>query len=148
MRVVMPLEVIETVAATQHGVVTAAQCRTAGVEAALVKRLCRSRQWLRLNEGAYLVNAPAWGTDPPRRALVSAAVLSAGPHAVAVLATAAELHGLAGLRRDDTVHVSMPPALARPRRCTEPGVRLHQLVIRPDEITTVDGIRLTTPADR
>jgi len=139
-----PWDVISRVAARQDGVVTAEQCRQAGVSASDVKRLCRSKEWIRLNRSAYLVRAKPDG-DPPRRSVIRAALLSAGPNAVATLATAAELHGIAGMRRDDDVHVSLPGSQARNRRFTEPGVRLHQLVLRPGETTTVDGIDATTP---
>jgi len=134
------------VAAAQHNVVTAAQCRDAGITDGQLKSLCRDRRWLRLNEGVYLINADELIGDPPRRSLIRAALFSAGPHAVAVLNTAAELHNIAGLRRDDQIHVSLPGVRARPARVSDPAVRLHQLVLRPDDITVVDGNPVTTPA--
>jgi hypothetical protein len=73
-------------------------------------------------------------------------MFSAGPPAVAVLGTAAELLGLTGLRPEAAVHVSLPGAAARPRRMIEPGLSLHQFVLRPDEVTNVDGLVATTPA--
>jgi hypothetical protein len=138
--------VVRTVAARQHGVVTAAQCRRAGLSENQVKRLCRYRRWLRLNEGVYLIDADVLEDEPPRQALIRAAVFSGGPHAVAVLQTAAELHGIAGMGRDDVVHVSLPGAFARPRRYADPGIRLHQFVFRPGDLTTVDGIAVTNAA--
>jgi Transcriptional regulator, AbiEi antitoxin len=141
-RAVEPLSIVRMVAAGQHGVITSAQCRDAGVDPGLVKKLCRSRQWVRLHEGAYLVDADEAG--PSRRSLISAGVRSAGPRAVAVLGTAAEVLGIGGLRREDVIHVSLPGTSARPRRPTDAGVRPHQLVIRARDITTVDGIPVTT----
>lgn len=141
-----PLYVIRMVALGQSGVVTTAQCREAGVTEGQVRTLCRDRCWVRLNEGVYLVDADMIEGDPPRPAMIRAALFSAGSHAVAVLGTAAELLGIHGLRRDDAIHISLPGSHARPRRCTEPGVRMHQLVLRPDDTTTVDGIAVTTPA--
>lgn len=142
--IVDSLYVIRMVALGQSGVVTAAQCREAGFTPGQVRSLCRDRRWLRLNEGVYWVDAEVSEGDPPRAALVRAALFSAGPHAVAVLGTAAELLGIGGLRRDETIHINLPGDHARPRRCTEPGVRVHQFVLRADETTTVDGISLTT----
>ena len=158
-----PLQMIRIVAADQQGVVTAEQCRDAGVGRFTVQRLCRSRQWLRLSRGAYLVDAEDI-REPPRTAMIRAAVLSAGPVAVAVLDTAAEVHGIAGIVRPSAagarpggpaafervspaaaVHVSLPGSAARARRVGEAGVRLHQFVLRPDEITTVNDVRVTTP---
>jgi hypothetical protein len=131
-------------AARQHGVVTAEQCRQAGVSQATVKRLCRAKQWTRLNRGAYLVNAESHD-GVPRLSAIRAAVMATGPDGVVVLSTAAEVHGLAGLRRDNDIHLSHPGANAHNRRPTEPGVQLHQLVLKPDDVTTVDGMTVTTP---
>ena len=83
--------------------------------------------------------------EPPRPAVIRAALLSAGPHAVAVLGTAAEVLGIAGMPATAEVHVSLPGPKARPRRYAETDVRLHQLVLRPDQITVVNNIRVTTP---
>ncbi|MER7455403.1 hypothetical protein [Micromonospora sp. NPDC126480] len=77
--------------------------------------------------------------------MIRAAVASFGPAAIAVLSTAAELHGLAGLRRTDEIHVSMPGGAARPARPTQPGVMVHQLTIPPGHQTRADGIAVTTP---
>src|SRR5690606_9292929 len=141
-----PMSLIRMVAAAQHNVVTAAQCRDAGLTDGQLKTLCRDGRWLRLNEGVYLINADELAGDPPRRSLIRAALFSAGPHAVAVLDTAAELHNIAGLRRDDRVHVSLPGVRARPVRSSDAGVRMHQLVLRPDDIMVLDGNPVTTPA--
>jgi hypothetical protein len=140
------VNLIRTIAASQSGVVTASQCREAGISESRIRTLCRDRRWLRLNEGVYLVDADRHDGEPPRAAIVRAALLSAGPHAIAVLGTAAELLGIAGLPAAPTVHVSLPGPLARPRRVTDPSVRLHQFVLPPDQTTVVDGVAVTTPA--
>ena len=134
------------VGAAQHNVVTAAQCRESGVTEGQVKTLCRDRRWLRLNEGVYLLDADVVSGDPPRRALIRAALFSAGPRAVAVLSTAAEVLNIAGLPAGGTIHVSLPGPLARPRRSSDPQVQIHQLVLRPGETTMADGVPVTTPA--
>ena len=133
------------VGAAQHGVVTTAQCRQSGVTDGQIRTLCRDRRWLRLHEGVYLVDADLHDGEPSRRSLIRAGLLSAGPHAVAVLGTAAEVLNIAGLHSEGPIHVSLPGPLARPRRCTDPNVRLHQLVLLPDQTTAVDGIPVTTP---
>jgi hypothetical protein len=132
------------VAAVQDGVITAEQCRAHGLSPQQVKTWCRDKRWRRLNRGVYLVDADLYA-EPPRRSLIRAAVLSAGPTAVAVLSTAAELHGLAGLRADSTIHLSLPVVDARPRRTCEPDLRLHQFVLRPEDVMSVDGIPATSP---
>jgi very-short-patch-repair endonuclease len=132
------------VSAGQDGVVTAAQCREAGLSRDVVQQHCRARRWLRLSRGAYLVDSEDI-REPPRRAVIRASLLSAGPEAVAVLDTAAEVLGIAGLPRSPVVHVSVPPNGARPRRVCEPDARIHQFVLRPDEVMVVDGAAVTTP---
>jgi hypothetical protein len=111
----------------------------------MIKTLCRSGRWRRLYRGAYLIDADLVG-QPDRRRTTRAALLSAGPHAVAVLDTAAAIHGIEGLPRSDgTVHVSLPGSRARPRRIVDSGLALHQLSIDPAHVMTVDGLAVTTP---
>jgi very-short-patch-repair endonuclease len=136
---------IRITAADQHGLVTSAQCRAAGISPQTVQRLCRSGEWQRLNRAVYLVDADRYDLIPSVT-MTRAAVLSAGPHAVAVLETAAEVLGIAGVHHAGRVHVSLPSALARPRRPTEPNVRLHQLSLPAADIVVVSGLRVTTPA--
>jgi hypothetical protein len=136
------MRIVRGIAASQDGVVAVGQCRAAGITDGQLKRLCRERRWLRLNRGVYFVDADST-EDPPRAAVIRAALLSAGPRAVAVLGTAAELHGVAGMP-SSAVHVSLPGPKARPRRYSETDIGLHQLVLLPDQITTVNGMRVTT----
>ncbi|RAO38795.1 uncharacterized protein ONO86_04407 [Micromonospora noduli] len=70
---------------------------------------------------------------------------SFGPAAAAVLATAAELHGLAGLRTTDVIDLSVPGPIARPARVAHPEVVVHQLVIKPGQLVRVNGITATEP---
>jgi very-short-patch-repair endonuclease len=139
---------IQRVAAGQDGVVTAAQCHQAGVPKQQVNVLCRTKQWARLAQGTYLVNADILGGEPPRRALIRAALLSAGPYAVAVLGTAAELLGIAGvgMTPGDVFDVNLPGDHARPQRLGTANLRLHQLTLRAGDTTLVDGLPVTTPA--
>jgi hypothetical protein len=134
---------VRMLAGEQHGVVTAEQCREVGLDPADVKRRCRQREWLRLNTGVYLVNARL-DEDPPRPALIMASLLSAGSGAVAVLGTAAELHGMAGLRRDDAIHLSLPGPQARPRRFGDCAVVMHELALQPGQVELAQGMRVTT----
>jgi hypothetical protein len=129
----------------QDGVVSAAQCLAAGMTASNVKRLCRNRQWLRVRWGVYLVDADLWGGEPSRPALIRAALLTTGPHAVAVLSSAAELHGIAGLAEESTVHISLPSGLERSQRTTDRDLRIHRFELRPADLMDVRGMRVTTP---
>jgi hypothetical protein len=64
---------------------------------------------------------------------------------VAVLDTAAEIHAVAGLRTTDEVHVCVPADAPRKQRATDPDVVVHQLVLRPGDITQAGGVAVTTP---
>jgi predicted transcriptional regulator of viral defense system len=138
------LQEIEDIASTQNGVVTAAQCWAAGLSQEQVRVLCRSRRWLRLSIGAYYT--AVHDGQAPRVAHIQAAILSAGPSAVAVLQSAAELHGLAGARQSDDIHINLPGVKARDRRVTEYRLRIHQMPIPPTQVTIARGIPVTTPA--
>jgi very-short-patch-repair endonuclease len=132
------------VAGRQDGVVTLAQARRAGFTADEVHRLCRKGRWRRLSRTTYLARP-----DAPeavlRRARIRSAVASLGRAACAVLDTAAELHHLAGLRRSEQIHVSLPGCCARPRRRSQPELVVHQLVVPRAHLVHVDGITVTSP---
>src|SRR5262245_54168362 len=105
------MAVLEKIASDQNGVATAEQWWAVGLSETEVRTLCRSRRWLRLSHAAYYV--AVHNGDAPRVAHIQAAVLSAGPFAVAVLETAAELHNIAGARTTDALHINLPGFKAR-----------------------------------
>jgi hypothetical protein len=75
----------------QQGVITRRQALAAGLtEKAIVVRL-QGERWQRLQAGVYAT----FSGEPPRTAVLWAAVLRAGPGAVLSHQTAAELYGLA-----------------------------------------------------
>lgn len=134
--------VLRGVGGGQDGVVTLGQALRAGLTLPEVRRLCRAGRWRALARGCYLVDADGYG-DVPRRAQIRATVQSFGPYASAVLDTAGELHGIAGLRRTEMIHVSVPGSLSRRKRHTHPQVVVHQLLVPPQALCTVNGIRAT-----
>ncbi|MFC0507377.1 type IV toxin-antitoxin system AbiEi family antitoxin domain-containing protein [Micromonospora costi] len=138
------LTLARRVAATQDGIVTLADARGAGLTVHEVQRLCRTGRWRPLARGSYLVDADVSG-GISSRARIRAAVASFGPGAVAVLATAAELQGIAGFRPTDQIHLSVPGAVARPARAAHPDVVVHQLDVTPEQIVAFRGIPATTP---
>lgn len=131
-------------ASQQNGVIAGWQCHGFGMEPGDIKRLCRSGRWARLYRGVYQVNSDVAG-EPSPRALTRAGLLSVGPHAVAVLDTAAAIHGIAGLTHGRAIHVSLAGRHARPRRIVDRGLILHQFVIEPADVLTVDGVAVTSP---
>lgn len=133
-----------SIAASQDGIVTLAQARDAGLRKHEIDSLCRSGRWQRLGLGAYLVDAHLLD-EVPRRARIRASVTSFGPRAVAVLDTAAELHGIAGLRPTEQIHVSVPVDDPRGQRRRDPALVVHQLTLPPGAVGGVSGIPVTTP---
>ncbi|MGB2570474.1 type IV toxin-antitoxin system AbiEi family antitoxin domain-containing protein [Micromonospora citrea] len=136
------LTVLRRMAAQRDGVVTLRQARAAGLTVHEVQRLCRAGRWRVVARGGYLVDADLHD-GIPRRARIRAVVASFGPSAAAVLGTAAELHGIAGCRRTDEIHLSVPGKVARPLRAAHPEVVVHQLVVAPGELVRVAGIATT-----
>jgi very-short-patch-repair endonuclease len=135
---------IRATANAQDGVIAARQCRHLGMSPEYVKTLCRRGHWHRLFRGAYLVDADL--RPPPARAVIRAGLLSAGQRAVAVLDSAAAIHGIGGLATPDgTVHVNLPGDGARAKRLVDRTLALHQLTIDPADVCVVDGMRVTTP---
>ncbi len=166
-----PFDLIATIAAAQDGVVTAEQALDAGLTRDRIRQLCRSGRWQRFRRGIYLLpeqrsesaeagpgsalvlgrgGAAPFGRGPTmaqgRRALIRAAVTALGPGATAVLRTAADLHGMAGLPGSQEIHVSVPVPRARaPRHVTTAGIMVHQLALSPGDVCEVDGIATTSP---
>ncbi|NUT33005.1 MAG: DUF559 domain-containing protein [Hamadaea sp.] len=131
----------------QDGLVTAAQCAAVGISPDQIKHLCRTGTWHRVVRGVYRVwIAEAVRTDALRM-LIRAAVLSCGPDAVAVGPSAAHLFGLPTARRDPAAaEIAVPGPAGKPRRIQDRLVIVHQRILRPWELTAVDGIACTTPA--
>lgn len=138
------LDPLIRIAARQDGMVTARQALDAGFSRDQIRQFCRAGRWTRLMPGCFLIDGRA-GPAFPRRARIRAAVTSLGVGAFAVLDTAAELHGIAGVRRNRTIHVSVPVNQPRPQRHSTATLLVHQFTVRPDELDDVAGIPATDP---
>jgi predicted transcriptional regulator of viral defense system len=113
------VERAHALAATQYGLLTARQCREAGVSRNTVQRLIRHGAWTLEAPGVYRL------ADAPRtwRGRALAAALACGPGAVVSHRSAAHLWGLAGFWPTATIAVTV----ARNRRPrARPGVELHE----------------------
>ena len=126
------------IAVEQDGVVSARQCLASGMRWDEITQRCRLGSWRVVFRGVYFIYP-----EPlvPTRALIRAALLTAGPAAVAVLTSAADLHGLPFLPDDPALHVSVPGEL---NRLDQPGLLVHQLTIADSDCVTVDGMRATS----
>ncbi|MFJ8578947.1 type IV toxin-antitoxin system AbiEi family antitoxin domain-containing protein [Micromonospora sp. NPDC093277] len=137
-------QILGAVAVRQGGVVTREQALAAGFSRHEIDNQVAMGRWRRVARAVYLVAVPS-EEAVLRRSRIRAAVLSLGPAAHAVLATAAELHGIAGLRRFDEIHVCLPGRAARGARIRDPAIIVHQLDHPPHAVTAVDGIPVTAP---
>jgi very-short-patch-repair endonuclease len=133
------MDLIVDLAGRQHGVVGRCQLLEAGVDRWTVGRLV-SRRYLRpRHRGVYQVGA-AVGV----LAREMAAVLACGPGAVVSHVSAASMWKLiVALPPGSPVEVSVP-GLDRSGR---PGIVAHRLrALARREVTTLDGVPVTTPA--
>jgi hypothetical protein len=107
-------------ATDQLGLLTFAQAREAGLSRNQILNRVQSGRWRRTRIGVFVVNgAPAtWEQS------ALAAVLAAGPDAVASHATAGVLWGLPNVFHEVVHEVST----ARPRRARHRGVQVHRTV--------------------
>ncbi len=123
----------------QHGVVTWAQCRFAGLSREAIGRRVRSGRLHRVFRGVYAVGHAKLSNE----GRWMAAVLACGDGAVLSHRSAAELWRLLP-PRTGSVDVLVPGTSGRKQR---PGIRLHRstLLTQPD-LTRRAAIPVTTPA--
>ena len=134
----MLLAVFEELVARQDGVVSLAQAAACGYSADRVQRRVREGRWRRLHPGVVLVG----GHRLTDKARVRAAWLWAGERAVIAGPAAARWHAML-TRAPTIVDMTMPSAL---NRCPCPGVRFRRRDLPREDITTVRGVRVTSPA--
>jgi hypothetical protein len=103
---------------SQCGVIASWQASAAGISGHHMLDLERSGRWQRLHFGVYA----AFTGQPPRPAVLWAAVLRAGPRAILSHETAAELDGLAE-KPGKLVHLTVPYSQ---RLQPVPGMVIHR----------------------
>jgi very-short-patch-repair endonuclease len=134
-----PDHLIARTAARQHGIVTAAQLREAGLSESGIQRRVDAARLHRLYRGVYALGHRRL-SDEGRW---MAAVLACGSAAVLSHRPAAEHWRLLSPRRG-TVHVTVPGRSGRRKR---PGIQLHRSPsLLPLDVTRKDNIPVTTPA--
>lgn len=130
---------IARLAARQGGVVSGAQLAAVGLSRHAVHRRARRGLLHAVHAGAYAVGHPAIG--PPGRRW--AAVLALGDGAFVSHRSAADAFGIRP-SSSAAVHVSVR---GRGGRRPRAGVRIHRPhALADDEVTTLDGLPITTPA--
>jgi hypothetical protein len=127
---------IARTARRQHGVFTLDQARAAGFTDAQVRHRVRRGQWERLTRGVFALN----GLAPTRERAAMAAVLARPDGAISHLTAAA----LAGATIPTPIRPSLTVAPSASGR--SPIASVHRLSLPADLVTTIEGIRCTTPA--
>lgn len=93
------------VARAGDGIFTWTQARAAGIPKWAIARTVKKLGWRRVHPAVYSTREElSW------KERVRAALLWAGPGAIASHSTAARLHGIEGYAQDDTVHIAVPPS--------------------------------------
>lgn len=123
----------------QHSVCRRVQLLDRGIPARTIDRMVRTGRLLVRQRGVYQI-----GPQPMPRAPEMVAVLACGAESRISHRSAALLRDLVdGVGHDNPTEVSVP----RRKRPRVGGVRIHRVRdLLPDEVTTVDGIPVTTPA--
>ncbi len=130
-------EIVAVLAGRQHGVVARSQLLAGGVSADAIDRRVQAGRLRALHRGVYL----AGPTAPPLAAEMAAA-LACGPSAVLSHGTAARLWRIPGTAAAGPIEV-----MARAGDPRKPGLLVRRVTtLRVDEVTTLDGIPITTPA--
>jgi very-short-patch-repair endonuclease len=130
---------IPALAAHQHGVVSRAQLRSAGLHDRAIDRRIAAGRLHPLYRGVFTVGH----TELTSQGRWMAAVLASGGGAVLSHTSAAAAWDLRPAGTGST-HVTIPDDRGRARRA---GIRVHRCVtLSPAETTTHDGIPITDPA--
>lgn len=130
---------IASVAGRQHGVISRAQVLAAGATRHHIHHQLASGRWIRVEPGVY--SLPGWPDSWRRRLWI--AHLDAGPRSAISHEAAAALHGLLHFP-PGPVHV-----LARHgehHRGPKPNYLHQSRDLKPEHVTTVDGLPVTTIA--
>jgi len=129
---------LAALAEAQFGVVTSAQLIELGFSTSAISRMVRSGRLIQLYRGVYAVGH----TQLLARGRWLAAVLACGGNAALSHTKGAALSDLRNCERS-LVDVTVPGR----SRCGQRDIRLHRVRhLHPDEVTEIDGIRVTTIA--
>jgi len=125
-------------AAKQHGLVSRRELLAAGVSPGVIRRHLRAGLLRRLHAGVYVA-----GVVLPERWRERAALMACGCGVISRHSASALWEMLPAKRASDCVDVWLPPGRQRGKR---PGICAHRGHMQPDEVTTLHGLPVTTPA--
>ena len=128
---------LASIAAAQHGLVTADQAAQAGLGADQIRWLTRSGRWIAVRPRVYAL----CGAPPTAAQALAAAVLAAGPRAWASHASAGVLWEMRGVEAE-TIEVVAP----LDRKVGLAGVRAHRSgALFTRDLTVLRRIPVTSP---
>lgn len=120
----------------QHGVIHRRQAIAEGLSVDAIQRRIKRGDWLIVLPGTYRLS----GAPVTWHQRVMAAVLWAGPGAVASHRTAAALQGLPGFPPTTVIEVTTS------RRLSAPGIIVHRCRLEARiDVSTISGIPVTSP---
>jgi very-short-patch-repair endonuclease len=129
---------IAAIADRQGGVISTEQLHACGLSKQAIERRRRAGRLHPIHRGVYAVGHRVVGVVGHRWA----AVLSCGEGAALSDGSAGDAWGLRAAR-SLTMHVTVASRAGRARR---DGIRVHRRILASDEVTTLDGLPITTPA--
>jgi predicted transcriptional regulator of viral defense system len=129
------LDALYAIAEPKEGYFTASAAEAAGYSRSLLAHHVKAGMLERVAHGIYRLRRYP---ESPRADLV-VAELRAGPHAVISHESALEVYGLSDVLSSE-VHVTVPRTASRRRS----GVRLHTSRMEAQDVTSRDGVTVTT----
>jgi hypothetical protein len=134
---VQTLDLLRELSGPNRGIVTRRQARAAGVHGRSLTTLVRRGLIARLARGVYAVRDSAQTALDPH-------AITAGWLVVLSYESAAAWWGIHLPAPVGRLHVTAPRTRSR-RRDGTPGVKLHRATLRPGDVVTLRGLRVTSP---
>ena len=132
----MPLHILDNLFRSQHGIATRHQALDAGATVHELNYWVRTRKLAVVHRNVYRAS----GSPLTRTARIQAAVLAAGPNAVASHTSSLHLHGLPTFERNEQ-HVSIERGENK-----RPGITIHRALIPASHLVILDRIPTTSVA--
>lgn len=125
------------IAEDQAGYFSLQQARQLGLQRNQIYRDIERGKFIKAGYGVYrFIQFPASNFEE-----IHQAVLSAGKNAVVGFQSALYVYELSDIIPDE-IHLILPPTASRRRE----GIRVHTIQLEPDDITSFEGLPITTVA--
>jgi predicted transcriptional regulator of viral defense system len=139
------MDQLTLLAEENDGLFTSREARDAGILDSVLVRLAQRRRLDRVARGVYRIrNFPRTRFSQYRQAILWVRASSGPQSAVLSHETALALYGISDANPSD-IHLTVP-ARARLRRKRPGGIVIHRSELSPEEITTHEGMPVTSVA--